>query len=739
MTEGSALLTSCDRELIHVPGSIQPHGLLLVTDRETLRVRHVAGDVEGRLGITGWDKLLLEHVLGGSLAGRAAALVRSSITSGFIGQLAAASGETFDVSAHFSGHHLMIELEPASPSAMPASVRLDHLEAAASVFERSGSLQALCERAAIAFHSLTEFDRVMVYHFLDDDAGRVLAEARRADTHAFLNHHFPASDIPRQARALYVRNLTRVIPNITYQPAALRPAWTGTDPLDMSDSSLRSVSPIHLQYLSNMGVVASASVSIVRDGKLWGLIACHNQTPRLMPYDVRAACRALAGTLARQIKAKDEAEGYRQRIRLRSFEEDIIRLLSRDGTLDLVLSNHMGELRRMFDADGVVVLRGDELVSDGVTPSTDAVRRLATWVSSRTDDSTYATNWLEEAYPDAHAFRATGSGLLAVTMLADQPWLVLWFRIEKVEVVNWAGNPHDKETSGVDGILTPRTSFEAWQEMVRGRARPWSVPQIEAARRLRRGLLEVLQNRRVKQLNRQLTQILHDKDQLLEQKDFLIGEVNHRVQNSLQLVSSFLSQQGRASRNPEVGTALDEARRRLSAIALVHRRLYHGDQLQVVDMARYIEELGADTVTAMGQEWARHLSLELAPLTIPIDRAVALGLVLTELVINANKYAYGGTPGPLEVRLTVEEREFQLSVADKGGGRATSRKGFGSRMIDGLVVQLGGTLVYSDNLPGLRAVLTAPIARLPGAPHAGHTTGGGVAPVLASPLHPDEP
>ncbi len=709
MTEDSALLGSCDREAIHVPGSIQPHGLLLVTHRETLGVHHVAGDVEARLGVGDRDGLLLEHVLGEALADRAAALARSGMTSGYLGQLAAAAGETLDVSAHLSGQHLVIELEPASASAVAAALRLDHLEAAATVFEQATSLQALCERAAVAFRSLTGFDRVMVYHFLDDDAGRVLAEARRHDTHAFLNHHFPATDIPRQARALYVRNLTRVIPDIAYRPAPLRPAWTEADPLDMSDSSLRSVSPIHLQYLANMGVVASASISIVRDGKLWGLIACHNQSARLMPYDVRAACRALAGTLARQIKAKEEAEGYRQRIRLRSFEEEVIRLLSRDGTLDPVLSNHMGELRRMFDADGVVVLRGGERVAEGVTPEADAVRRLAAWIAGRTEDTTYATDRLQEAYPDAQASAA--SGVLAITLSADDPWLVLWFRIEQVEVVNWAGNPHDKMTSGADGVLTPRTSFEAWQELVRGRARPWSAQQVDAARRLRKGLVEVLQNRRVKELNRQLTEILHDKDQLLEQKDFLIGEVNHRVQNSLQLVSSFLSQQGRASQSPEVHTALDEARRRLSAIALVHRRLYHGDQLQLVDMARYIEELGADTITAMGQEWAPQLSLELAPLTIPIDRAVTLGLVLTELMINANKYAYGGAAGPLEVRLTVREREFQLSVADKGGGRASSRKGFGSRMIDGLVVQLGGTLAYSDNLPGLRAVLTAPTAR----------------------------
>ena len=170
----------------------------------------------------------------------------------------------------------------------------------------------------------------MVYQFLDDDVGRVVAEDRRDDLRSFLNHHFPGTDIPRQARALYLRNLTRVIPDIYAASQPLRPAAATADPLDMSDSSLRSVAPIHLQYLHNMGVRASASISIVKDDRLWGLIACHHDTPRLMTFDVRATCRALAGALARQIRAKEEATSYRQRIRLRGLEDEIVRMLSKE-------------------------------------------------------------------------------------------------------------------------------------------------------------------------------------------------------------------------------------------------------------------------------------------------------------------------------------------------------------------------------------------------------------------------
>ncbi len=335
--------------------------------------------------------------------------------------------------------------EPATREPLPASLAslvLDKLEAAAIEFEQAVTLQNFCDRAAIEFRRVTGFDRVLVYQFLDDDAGRVLAEARRDDQRSFSNHHFPAADIPKQARALYVRNLTRVIPDVTYQPALLRPGWSAPEPLDMSDSSLRSVSPIHVQYLKNMGVSASASVSIVKDGVLWGLIACHNGTPRMMGFDVRVTCRALAGAMARQIKAKEEAESYRQGLRLRSFEDEIVRLLSEGNSLGAALSGHLGEFSRMLGANGVAVLRAGELVMNGVCPSEAEVRDLAKWVLARTDETMFFTDRLAEAYPPAAAFRERGSGLLALTASTAEPWLLLWFRVEQVEIINWAGNPH---------------------------------------------------------------------------------------------------------------------------------------------------------------------------------------------------------------------------------------------------------------------------------------------------------
>ena len=700
-------LTACDREVIHAPGSIQPFGMMLVVELDGFLVRHVAGEVERRLGVADWQGKHLGDVIGQALSLEVAALVEPGSMGGFVGRMPAC-GEVLDVSAHLSGAHVIVELEAAPAEDLPAAFMMDRLEAAAASFERAASLTTLCERAAIEFRRLTGFGRVMVYRFLDDAAGKVLAESRRSGLHSFLNHHFPASDIPVQARALYTRNLLRVIPDASYEPAALRPGWTAAEPLDMSDSGLRSVSPLHLLYLSNMGVSASASFSIVMEGVLWGLVACHNPAPKMLAYDTRAACRSLVGSLARQIKAKEEAEGYRQRIRLRSFEDEFVALLSREGSLDDTLSHHLNGIGRMMGGDGVAVLRGRELVMNGVCPGEPDIRGLAAWLLGRSVEPVFSTSQLSDLYPAAATFRHHGSGVLAVTLSAEEPWLLIWFRAEQVQVVEWAGNPH-KGHGASEQPLTPRASFETWRETVSGRARSWTTPELEAATRMRAALLEARQNRRMRELNRQLTKILQDKDLLLQQKEFLIGEVNHRVQNSLQLVSSFLAIQARASDNPELHDALEEARRRLSAVALVHRRLYSGDQFEMVNAARYIEELCADTFAFMGQDWARHLWLNLSPVLVSTDRAVVLGLVLTELLINCNKYAYGGAAGPVEIELREGRTHLHLIVADKGAGTTGFRKGFGSRIMEGLVAQLGGTLTHADNHPGLRAEVIVPV------------------------------
>ncbi|MGA1834348.1 sensor histidine kinase [Rhizobium wenxiniae] len=322
----------------------------------------------------------------------------------------------------------------------------------------------------------------------------------------------------------------------------------------------------------------------------------------------------------------------------------------------------------------------------------------------------YSTASLSTKWTEAAAFTDVASGLLEVTMSTEVPTIVMWFRAEHIEVLKWAGNPHKDTAHDPAAILTPRSSFEAWTESVRGKATPWTHAEVESASRIVRLMLDYRNNQRV----RELTTSLEENQSLVTQKDYLLKEVNHRVQNSLQLVSAFLRLQARGATNDEVKQNLDEAQKRLNAVALVHRRLYQDESVEIIDLARYIDSLIDEMTTTMDAGWRDNLTLDLSPILIATDKAVNVGLILTELVINAQKYAYDGAPGPLAIKLEQHRNSLRLIVADGGRGRVKTGNGnrgsgFGSRILAAIIERLKGHIDEEDNAPGVRVVVTAPI------------------------------
>lgn len=516
-------------------------------------------------------------------------------------------------------------------------------------------------------------------------------------SHSFMNHHFPASDIPKQARALYIRNKVRVIPDVDY---VARPISSDQDlrSIDLSDSTLRSVSPIHIQYLKNMGVRASASFSIVKDGVLWGLIACHHHEPRTIALAARMGCQALTNALSRQIRAKEDAELHRERIRLRSQEDNVLARLGPDGSLDELFERSGSRLAQLLSADGFAAVKGGELYVHGRTPDPIDIRKLADYIKLPASQQTYSTASLSAKWIEAAAFTDVASGLLAVTMSTEVPTILMWFRAEHVEVLKWAGNPHKDTAHDPAAILTPRSSFEDWSESIRGKATPWTHAEVESCSRIVRLMLDYRNNQRVRELNRDLTTSLRENQSLVTQKDYLLKEVNHRVQNSLQLVSAFLRLQARGATNDEVKQNLDEAQKRLNAVALVHRRLYQDESVEIIDLARYIDSLIDEMTTTMDAGWRNNRTLDLSPILIATDKAVNVGLILTELAI----------------KLEQHRNSLRLIVSDVGRGKARPAKGnrssgFGSRIITAIMERLKGHIDEEDNTPGLRVVVTAPI------------------------------
>ncbi|WP_158600917.1 histidine kinase dimerization/phosphoacceptor domain -containing protein [Teichococcus wenyumeiae] len=716
-------LANCDREPIHIPGAIQPHGILLVVEPTTEAILQMAGDLDG---LVGRGQLARGRSVGDMLGISIDALARSAgvdVRSEpvYLGSVKLpGSGSEFDVIAHRSDGVVLLELEPAPTSRPSAAHLLASIRAIATSLEAAPDLLRTCQTAARGFRRITGFERVMVYRFLEDGSGTVFAEDKAAGTPSLLNHHYPASDIPRQARELYVRSPIRAIPDADYAPAPLTPEIcpaTGR-PLDMSDCSLRSVSPIHLQYLKNFGVTASMSVSIVRGGDLWGLVSCHHTTPKAASYEIREACKHLGQILSQQIAAREDAEAHAQGRRMAERRDEVLLLLTRaNRSAEDVLAEHAAELRDIVPCDGVAVCRRGRIVAGvGCRPSNAEIERLAEWLPRGGSPDPYATNHLSEQYAPAADYRARASGLLATVISHEEQVLLLWFRAEQVEVINWAGNPHKPVEPGViPGVLTPRASFELWRETVHGRSHPWTPEEIDTTRRFRDAVFRLRQQQRLEDLNRRLRETLSDKDHLITQKDLLMREVHHRVQNSLQLVNSMLGLQEREMADPLLAAGFAEARRRIFAVSAVHRRLWRSDQIQSIGFDTYMRELHDGLVQEWGSGWREHIKIWTTPVLVPTEKAVILALVVTELLTNAVKHAYEGAVGPIDITVGgTPNGGIKIAVADQGKGMKREERpgGFGSRLTRLLTGQIGGKINFEDNRPGTRVVLSVPLSAL---------------------------
>lgn len=485
----------CEREPILLLGCIQPHGVLLALSEPELTLRVVSANTAGLLGEPA--ERLLGHTLPQVLPPALLTPALQALGSpGTWPQRLYMHGHPLAALVHHADGLLVLELEQAPPGESLESALAD-MDRCLSPPGQARGLQALLQWAAERVRALTGFDRVMVYRFDEDWHGEVVVESLAEGVSGFKGLHFPASDIPSQARALYTRNTLRMIADVDAERVPLLPAQLPElgRPLDLSGASLRCVSGTHLEYLRNMGVAASFSLSLLREGRLWGLIACHHRTPRCVPATVRRACDLLARLLALQLAAEERSElasELTRRMQLRARLLD--RLTSSSQALGTALARH-GELLLQLTQAGGATLLGQPPVVVGQTPPVAFLQELARWLArEHADSALFHTERLGELHPPSAAWADMASGLLAVRLEPGAARYLMWFRPEVARTVSWAGDPHKPAQPGPDGTprLHPRASFAEWKDTVRGRSAPWTLADLEAAEGLRSGLLPVL-------------------------------------------------------------------------------------------------------------------------------------------------------------------------------------------------------------------------------------------------------
>jgi light-regulated signal transduction histidine kinase (bacteriophytochrome) len=684
-------VTNCDREQIHIPGAILPHGAMLVLDGETLEILQLAGDLTGLLGAS------QEALLGQSAATifrpqqienlRALSANLSLLKPRHLldPQMRVAADHPLDASLHRSDEVLILEFEAADASDRFAADPLVAVQEMIEGLDEAATLVNLCQMAAERVRDVAGYDRVLVYRFMQDESGWVIAESKQDGLAPFLDLHYPAADIPKQARALYVKNGLRLITQVDYEPARLVPTdnpRTGK-PLDMSQAILRDVSPIHRQYLRNMGIDASMSISIITGGALWGLIACHHYSPRRLPRHLRAVCELFGSMFSYQLEAFEKREQFDARLSSRMVLQQLMLNLAgaddyarglTEQSPNLLDYIHGGEASLEGQArGGVAVSVSGALTYLGITPNKRQILGLVEWLNTRMRDTpgVYATDHLGEVFDPAKAFADVASGLLAISVSHDPSDFIIWFRPELVGTTDWAGQPHKTVAPGPGGdVLTPRKSFDVWKETVRGRGLPWLQSDLDAARDLRTSLLDVVL-RRITDAARE-RKLASDRDQLM------MAELDHRVKNTLANIEALVIQTSAGA--DSLSAFVKGLAARIQSMAKAHSLLSQSrwegvslNNLLMEELAPYIRENALFEMVG-------------PDLVLTSKSALALSLAIHELCTNAAKYGAFSVPGGrVAIRWTLTEAGgVDLSWTESGGPVVSppTRRGFGSSLIE---------------------------------------------------------
>ncbi|MBR8833168.1 MAG: response regulator [Stigonema ocellatum SAG 48.90 = DSM 106950] len=567
----SALTTLevCSDESVYAPGHIQPHGILLMLQEPHLRILQMSENVEQFFGISA------EALLGQPLQ-RLFSREQVQRLAGYLAQdnlercnpfkletrrrVAQTNwqrkNQTFRGVMYRMVDGLILELEPQPSSNSTHSNEFYHrLQAAIANLRNATNLKNMAQTLAREVKAITGFDRVMIYRFKADNSGVVIAEEKQRHLKSYLGLHYMATDIPTPARKLFCRKRMRFIPDVNYTPIPLIPTnhpLTDT-PLDLSDSVLRGVSHYHIEYLQNMGVAGSMSISLLDDKRLWGLIACHHSSPKLVDDETRKACELLGQFASIELVHKQEQELHFYRTRVKRIQDQLQQnLLEECNFIEQVLSRNTFQLLELVHAQGAAISLDGHLTLLGQTPSITQMQELLRWLVQHQEKQVFATDSLSRLYPEAEAFKDQASGILAISILFNhvlrKSYHMIWFRPEQIQTVNWVGNPEDTVKINEIGEmeLCPRKSFELWKETVRETSLPWEIVELEAATEMRNTLmLALLEFSQIA-----LEQVAEQTAIANRAKSQFLAKMSHELRTPLNAILGFTQLMNRSNRIP---------------------------------------------------------------------------------------------------------------------------------------------------------------------------------------------
>jgi diguanylate cyclase (GGDEF)-like protein len=489
-------LTLCELEPIHTPGSIQPHGAVVVALADGLLVTHVSANLEAILGRPAETALgqPLRDVIGEAACSELRRPgVREGIAAGYVSSLPGSDHGSADLRAYPSGRRLIcVDIEPIRPAVQQKSPMI-LTQSVLETFKHTSTQVELCELAVVGLRAITGFNRVMAYRFHDEGYGEVIAEARGARLEPYLGLRYPASDIPAQARRLYLRQRVGTIADVDYQPVPLlvdRSLDDGT-PVDLTHSALRSASPVHREYMRNMGTAASLTIGLVHtpasgERKLWGMLVCHNSKPMIAGPELRAVAEMLGQVVSLLLGSLGDSEVHSQRFERQMALSTLVGRLADSMSPAVALTGAEEDILRLVDAAGAVLRIGKEVHRLGQAPPLPVAEQALAVLLPLAGNAVLAVDDLGKRHPELADCTAKGSGALLLPLGLDSADAIVWFRPELSRTVTWGGKPDEHVTPDpATGQLRPRNSFMAWREIVSGRSEPWTEADLGLAREFR--------------------------------------------------------------------------------------------------------------------------------------------------------------------------------------------------------------------------------------------------------------
>jgi light-regulated signal transduction histidine kinase (bacteriophytochrome) len=698
-------LSNCDREPIHLIGSVQSFGLLLVVSSDAWVIMRASRSTMDWLGRPPQD--VIGHPLRTIFADEAIHAMRTQLHGAIMGDMVGRlfdveitdGGPRCDLAVHMADNSIIIECEPSISDGSDNTGLM--VRGMIARLQQAHDLRAFYRMAARELRAMTEFDRVMVYRFDQDGSGEVIAESARGDLESYLGLRYPASDIPRQARILYERNWLRLIADVNAAPSRIEPPLDAAgQPLDLSRSVLRSVSPIHVEYLRNMGVSASMSVSILRDGKLWGLFACHHYAPHRVSFGRRTAAELFGQMFSFLMENREREHESAYEVRAQKLHQQLVTAMASEGTQFESIVSHLDEIADLLACDGIGVWINDRATLKGLTPTGPEFAALVTHLNAKDISSQiHARHDIGQEFPPARAFAERAAGMLVVPLSRPSRDYLVFFRKEVARDVNWAGDPTKPVTVGPLGDrLTPRKSFDLWKETVHGQSQPWLSVECRIAEGLRVSLLEVIL---------QLSALAEDERARAQQRqELLIDELNHRVRNILSLIRGVISQSKDPAHTVDSFTAVVGGR--IQALARAHDQITADkwgpasfSSMLKAEAGAYLSN-GADRVVLNGPD----ILLEPQAFT-------TVALVIHEMITNSAKYgALSDRRGLVTVTTTIDQQGSLIIDWMERGGPAVkppTRRGFGSTVIQSSIRHdLKGDVALDFAVTGLHARFSIP-------------------------------